>query len=78
MDPHHHIVLREAHGEHEAQTETVNDIPVYDVGEFFARQLIVGQKRGISIAQPSIAHQRRLSSKSDKAIIIQKLGSIIY
>ena len=60
------------------ETATVKDIAVYDVDAFFTPQLIVGQKRGIPITQPSIAHQRRLSSKSYKSIIIQKLGSIIY
>ncbi len=45
------------------KTATVNDIPVFDVDAVFARQLIVGQKRDISIAQPSVAHQRRLSSQ---------------
>ena len=39
------------------KTATVNDIPVFDVDAVFARQLIVGQKRDISIAQPSVAHQ---------------------
>ena len=34
------------------ETATVKDIAVYDVDAFFAPQLIVGQKRGISIAQP--------------------------
>ncbi len=51
----------EDHAEHEAQTATVNDIPMYDVEAIVARQLIVGQKRDISIAQLSVAHQRRLS-----------------
>ena len=76
-DPQHHLVQGEDHAEHDAQTVTVNDIPMYDVEAIFARQLIVGQKRDISIAQPSVAHQRRLSSKSDKSMLIQKLGSII-
>ena len=67
----------EDHAEHEAQTATVNDIPMYDVEASFARQLIVGQKRDFSIAQPSFAHQRRLSSKCDKSMLTQKLGSII-
>ena len=35
------------------QTATVNDIPVYDVDAFSARQLIVGQKRDISSLSPA-------------------------
>ena len=76
-DPQHHLVQGDDHAEHEAQTVTMYDIPMYDVGAIFARQLIVDQKRDISIAQPSVAHQRLLSLKSDKSMLIQKLGSII-
>ena len=62
-DPQRNLVQWEGHEEQKAQTATVNDIPVFDVYDCFARQLIVGQKREISIAQPSVAHQRRLSSQ---------------
>ena len=66
---------------------TVNSKPVYDLDPFFGRLLIVGQKRDISIADlfnyelapvpPSLINDYGCLRKSDKSIIVRKLGSTI-
>ena len=66
---------------------TVNSKPVYDLDAFFGRLLIVGQKRDISIADlfnyelapvpPSLINDYGCLRKSDKSILVRKLGSTI-
>ena len=66
---------------------TVNSKPVYDLDAFFGRLLIVGQKRDISIADlfnyelapipPSLINDNGCLRKSDKSILVRKLGSTI-
>ena len=60
---------------------TVNSKPVCDLDAFFGRLLIVGQKRDISIAD-LFNYERApvppsLINKSDKSILVRKLGSTI-
>ena len=58
----------------------VNDLPVYDVDAFFARELIVCQKRDNLFQSPSPAPliNDGCLSKSNKSIVTHKLGSIIF
>ena len=66
---------------------TVNSKPVYDLDAFFGRLLIVGQKGDISIADlfnyelapvpPSLMNDYGCLRKSDKSILVRKLGSTI-
>ena len=53
----------------------VNDLPVYDVDAFFARELIVCQKRDNLFQSPSPASliNDGCLSKSGKSIVTQKL-----
>ena len=65
----------------------MNSKPVYDLDAFFDRLLIVGQKRDISIADlfnyelapvpPSLINDYGCLRKSDKSILVRKLGSTI-
>ena len=69
------------------RTATVNNKPVYDLDALFGRLLIVGQKRDISTADlfnyelapvpPSLTNDYGCLRKSDKSILIRKLGSTI-
>ena len=65
----------------------MNSKPVYDLDAFFGRLLIVGQKRDISIADlfnyelapvpPSLINDYGCLRKSDKSILVRKLGLTI-
>ena len=70
-----------------AQRCELKSMPVYDLDAFFGRLLIVGQKRDISIADlfnyelapipPSHINGYGCFRKSDKSILVRKLGSTI-
>ena len=69
------------------RTATVNNKPVYDLDAFFGPLLIVGQKRDISITDlfnyelapvpPSLINDYGCHRKSDKYILVRKLGLTI-
>ena len=84
---HHTISSKVKTMQNSKRKATVNSKPVYDLDAFFGRLLIVGQNRDISIADlfnyklapvpPSLINEYGSLRKSDKTILVQKLGSTI-